>query len=178
MFGITIKKRLSEDQLSNIFVNGIFESVENSFEDVAGLINNDISFVADPQVNPNNKHEFALIVLAANIAIIESVFDYEFANDLRNSIFNKLANVYSRDVKTVAAVIKDYQDQMMRLNRNSKNWSNSMALAIFEKYELNQYQDEFFRRQNGCNPMFKKRLGDIMSNYIWDWDEMRKKYKF
>ena len=178
MFGITIKKRLSEDQLSNIFVNGIFESVENGFEDVAVMINNDITFVVDPKVNPENKNEFALIVLAANISIIESAFDPEYAELLRRKIFEKLAKVYGRDAKIVSDVIKDYQDFMARVNRNSRNYANNMALAIFEKYDLNKFQDEFFKRQNACNPMFKKRLGDIMANFVWDWDELRKKYKF
>jgi hypothetical protein len=48
---------------------------------------------------------------------------------------------------------------------------------VFYKYELNQYQDEYFMRENAPNPIFKKNLDDVMRNFVWDWSAFTEKYK-
>ena len=48
MFTIFKKKKLSEDQLANFFVNSTLKLVETGFEDVAEIINNDPEFLSRP----------------------------------------------------------------------------------------------------------------------------------
>ena len=36
-----------------------------------------------------------------------------------------------------------------------------MSKAVFHKYGLNEYQDEYFRRMQAPNPLFLKRMDDF-----------------
>jgi hypothetical protein len=66
---------------------------------------------------------------------------------------------------------------MAHINAPSKNNLYAMSRAVFYKYELNQYQDEYFMRENAPNPIFKKNLDDVMRNFVWDWSAFTEKYK-
>ena len=59
----------------------------------------------------------------------------------------------------------------------SKNIHYAMSKAVFYKYELNQYQDAYFQKMKSPNPLFLKRLDDIVEHFIWDWEDLRSKYK-
>ena len=52
-----------------------------------------------------------------------------------------------------------------------------MSKAVFFKYKLGQYQDDYFAQLNAPNPIFLKRMDSIMENYIWDWNSFFNKYK-
>ena len=45
MFGTLIKKKLSDDQVANIFINAIYNCVDNGFPIIANMINEDPAFV-------------------------------------------------------------------------------------------------------------------------------------
>ena len=74
-----IKRKLSDDQISNIFINGLFDVVENGFKEIADLINEDVAFVKSPEIKENLNGEFALIVIAANLSTLESTFEADQA---------------------------------------------------------------------------------------------------
>jgi len=42
---------------------------------------------------------------------------------------------------------------------------------------LNEFQDEYFKRMQAPNPLFLKRMDEIMVNFIWNWDAFSKKFK-
>ena len=52
-----------------------------------------------------------------------------------------------------------------------------MSKAIFFKYELNDYQQDYFRKMKTPNPIFLKRLDEIVANFIWNWNDLKDKYK-
>ena len=74
-------------------------------------------------------------------------------------------------------LIKDYKNFISRVNHPSKNMLYGMSKAIFHKYNLNDFQDDYFKRMQAPNPLFLKRMDEVMSNFIWDWDVFFKKYK-
>ena len=45
LLGTLLKRKLSDDQVSNIFINALLEVVDNGFVVVAELINEDLAFV-------------------------------------------------------------------------------------------------------------------------------------
>jgi hypothetical protein len=53
----------------------------------------------------------------------------------------------------------------------------AMSKGIFDKYMLYNFQDEYFKRMQAPNPLFLKRLDEIVENFVWDWDVFFKKYK-
>lgn len=177
MFGTILRKKVSDDKLANVFINGLFNTVDNGFPVVAEFINEDCSFVTSPNIKSNNSYEFSLILLVGNLSFLESSFDAEQADRVEKLIFQKLAGVYEMEVYDFKSLIKDYKNLICRLNHPSKNMIYGMSKAIFDKYALYNYQDEYFKRMQAPNPLFLKRLDEIVENFVWDWDAFFKKYK-
>lgn len=177
MFGTILRKKVSDDKLANVFINGLFHSVDQGFPVVAEFINDDPSFVSSPSVKENNNHEFGLIVLVGNLSFLENAFDAEQADRIETLICQKMAKIYGISVSEFKCLVKDYKTLMARLNHPSKNMIYGMSKAIFDKYALYNFQDEYFRRMQSPNPLFLKRLDEIIANFVWDWDAFFKKYR-
>ncbi len=177
MFGTLLKKKISNDTLANVFINGIFDSIDNTFPLVAEYINEDPAFVQSPNINPEDNYEFSLIILVGNISFLESSFPPEQADQIESIIYEKLARMYEMSTSEFKQLLKDYKTFINRLNSPSKNMIYGMSKAIFDKYTLYNYQDEYFKRMQTPNPLFLKRLDHIVENFVWNWDSFFKKYK-
>jgi len=177
MFSTLIKRRLTDNQVANIFINAIFDSVDKGFEEVSLLINEDTAFSSSPKININNNREFGLIVIVGNLSYLESNFEADQTERVEKIIFEKLSKLYAIDVSSFRKLIKEYQSFIARVNHPSKNWVYGMSKAIFYKYKLNEFQDEYFKRMQAPNPLFLKRMDEIMVNFIWNWDAFSKKFK-
>ena len=177
MFSTLIKRRLTDNQVANIFINAIFDSVDKGFEEVALLINEDTAFSSSPNININNNREFGLIVIVGNLSYLESNFEAEQTERVEKIIFEKLSKLYAIDLSSFKKLIKEYQSFIARVNHPSKNWVYGMSKAIFYKYKLNEFQDEYYKRVQAPNPLFLKRMNEIMVNFIWNWDAFSKKFK-
>lgn len=177
MFSSLIKKKITDNQVANIFINAIYDSVDNGFKEVAQLINEDIAFTSSPSINSDNNGEFALIVIVGNLSYLESVFDAQQAERVETIIFEKLSKFYEMEETSFVKMIKDYQNFILRVNHPSKNFIYGMSKAVFHKYKLNDFQDEYFRRMQAPNPLFLKRMDEVMGNFIWNWDAFFKKYR-
>jgi len=177
MLGTILKRKLSDNQVANIFINAIFESVDNGFTEVAQLINEDSAFVQSPQLSLDANNEFTLIVIVGNLSFLESTFDPDQAGRVEQLIFQKLATIYGLNTQDLTKLIRDYQVFIARVNHPSKNMIYGMSKAVFHKYKLNEFQDEYFKRMQAPNPLFLKRMDEVMSNFIWNWDAFFKRYK-
>lgn len=177
MFGTILRKKVSDEKLANVFINGLFSTIDSGFPVVAEFINEDSSFVKSPNIQPSDSYEFGLIILVGNLSFLESAFDAEQADRVEKLIYQKLAVIYDMEVYEIKQLLKDYKSLICRLNHPSKNMLYGMTKAIFDKYCLYNYQDEYFKRMQAPNPLFLKRLDEIVENFIWDWDVFFKKYK-
>lgn len=177
VFASIFKKKLSDETLANVFINGIFTSTSQGFHVVADFINEDPAFVNTPKISGENHDEFTLILLIGNLSFLESAFDPQQANQVEEFIFQKLAKMYGMSESEFRSMAKDYLNLINRLNNPSKNMIYGMSKAIFDKYELYNHQDQYFKRMQVANPLFLKRMDDIVENFIWDWDNFFKKYK-
>jgi FTR1 family protein len=119
----------------------------------------------------------ALIVIAANLSSLESTFDADQAVRVEQMIFEKLGKIYSMSTAEFQTLAREYQSFIARVNYPSKNLVYGMSKAMFEKYKLNDFQDDYFRRMQAPNPLFLKRMDEVMANFIWNWDAFFKKYK-
>lgn len=177
MFSSLIKRKLTDNQVANIFINAIYDSVDNGFKEVAQLINEDIAFTSSPSIDSTNNSEFGLIVIVGNLSYLESVFDAQQAERVEAIVFEKLSKFYEMDEKSFEKMVKEYQNFILRVNHPSKNFIYGMSKAVFHKYKLNDFQDEYFRRMQAPNPLFLKRMDEVMGNFIWNWDAFFKKYR-
>lgn len=177
MLGTLLKKRLSDNQLANVFLNGIFEIVDNGFVEVVDLINEDLAFVSSPSIPVDRNGEFTMIVVVANISTLETTFETVQANRIERIIFEQLGSLMGVSAMDAEAKVREYQKFMHRVNHPSKNMIYAMSKAVFQKYNLNDFQDEYFKRLQSPNPLFLKRMDQVMINFLWDWDSFFKKYK-
>ena len=89
MFGLAIRKRIDEDKLSNIFVNSLLEVVENGFEDVAEMINDDIVFEVSPKISATSYEQFLLIIITGNLNFLKQNTQIEDVRELEQKIISK-----------------------------------------------------------------------------------------
>lgn len=177
MLGTLLKKKLSDNQLANVFLNGILDAVDQGFGEIAELINDDLAFVKSPELNVAQNGQFTMIVLVANISSLENTFETVQASRIEALIFEKLGVMMGVSSAQAEQTVREYQKLMHRINHPSKNMIYAMSKAIFHKYELNAFQDEYFRRLNSPNPLFLKRMDQVVVNFLWDWDSFFRKYK-
>src|SRR3989338_4650877 len=177
MLGSLLKKKLSDNQLANVFMNGILEMVENGFGEVAQLINEDPAFITSPNIQEEKNAQFSMVVMVANLSYLESTFEVEQAVRVEQLIFDKLGKMMQASAAEAEETVRDYQKFMLRINHPSKNMVYAMSKAVFYKYDLNDYQDEYFRRMQAPNPLFLKRMDAVVGNFLWDWDAFFKKYR-
>lgn len=177
MLGALIKKKLTDEKVANIFVNAILEVTDKGFEEVAGLIQEDPAFAHKPVIDPVDNGKFTLIIIAGNLHFLEDHFDPEQIVAVKPLIFQKFAEVFGIKETEFIALIKECDQFMNRVNHPSKNTLYAMSKAIFHKYGLNEYQDDYFKKMQCPNPLFLKRMDDVVVNFIWDWQAFFKRYK-
>jgi len=177
MFKIFGKKKIKEDVVANIFVNSILNTIDKGFPEIVGIINDAPEFVISPELHVNDDDHFALIIFAANMTYITDHL-HNFKDDrITNLILAKLSNVFACDKDRLTQVIKDYQCYLAKVNHPSKNMRYAISKAICGKYQLNDFQDEYFKNMKSPNPMLLKTLDEAMDSFIWNWDSFKQKYQ-
>jgi hypothetical protein len=177
MFTIFKRKKLTEDQLASFFVNSTLKLVESGFEDVVEIINNDPEFARNPGLDKSNFDQFLLIVIAGNLQIQTKYFESIKDARIVDKIFRKLATALNVEASVLKETIAKYQSWMGRINHPSKNTHYAMSKGVFFKYELNQFQTDYFKNMNTPNPIFLKRLDEIIGQFIFNWSDIQENYR-
>jgi|694.fasta_scaffold25737_8 hypothetical protein len=177
MLGAILRKKISDEQFAKMFVSLVLDSTERGFGDVAQIINEDNSFVKPPHLDPEDDGKFTLIVMAGNIKLLEKYFDNSKIAYINELIYSELAPVYDFTPEQMKLALNQYNSFMTRINHPSKNTLYAMSKAVFYKYELCAFQDEYFRNMQCPNPLFLKRMDEIMEKFILNWDAYFKKFK-
>ncbi len=177
MLSIFGKKKISENNVANIVVNFIFKHIEGGFPELISIVENTPEFTSTPEINEDDVQDFMMIVLVGNLNFLPIYFGPDQERRVRDKVIEKFANATEISTEDLNAKIKEYKEFMVRVNHPSKNMIYAMSKAFFRKYELNEYQEEFFRSQKVPNPIFQKRLDSVMTTYIFNWEEFIGKYK-
>ena len=177
MLTIFGKKKLTEDRVANVFVNGIQALIDSGFEDVVGLINDSPEFILSPELKSEDIGPFTMIVLAANLQMIPAHFPSGQDKRITELILEKFSALYDIETMELAQMVSDTRKFMARKNHPSKNTVNGMAKGLFCRYELNDFQEEYFRNLQSPNPIFVQRLKDALDNFMWDWAAITEKYR-
>jgi hypothetical protein len=177
MFKTLLKRKLKEDKLANVFVNSIITLVDDAFPDVADMINEDPIFEIKPQIGLEDSDKFLLVVLAGNIQCIPDYFEAYQDIRITDAIFRKLSNALSLELEVLKKIIGQYQSFCSKMNHPSKNTIYGMSKGVFYKYNLSDHQEEFFKNMRTANPIFLKRMDEIMANFLFDWSSYQNKYR-
>ncbi len=177
MFNLLRKKKVDEDKIANIVVNSIFDSVDKTFHDVAAMINDDPAFEESPNLSSEDSEYFLFIVICGNINNLYKHFTVEQASKIETKIIEKLSVIFEKEFLQVERYLGKFQSYISSINKPSKNFLYGMSKALFYKYDLNKYQDEYFRKMRTPNPIFLKRMDEVMDRFLWDWGNFSEKYK-
>lgn len=176
MFTLFKKKKVKEDVAANIFINSVFNTIDSGFPEIVGILNDAPEFVSCPQLLVTNDDHFTLIVFATNLSLIEDFFETHEAENLKIAIVDKLSAVFNSSPEQLQSAIESYQKYLAKVNFPSKNKTYAMSKAIFGKYNLYDFQDEYFKNMKSPNPMLLKRLDEVMESFIFNWEVFEKKY--
>ena len=171
------KKKLKEDKLANIFVNSILKTTDDGFSDIVGIIKESPEFVTEPEIDAGNDSKFLLIVLAANLKEVPKHLEAHQDNRMINLIITKLSGVFDVDFDKLEGILREYQSYLSRVNHPSNNNLYAMSKAVFFKYDLGQYQEDYFKNMNSPNPLFLKRLDEAMKLFLFNWSETTAEYQ-
>ena len=177
MLAIFTKKKISELKVSNIFVNSLLDVTEKGWEDIAAMIDEDPSFMQNPNLRFARSDKFIMIIFAANLKYMSKYFDKEQEDRLRFKIVEKLSVAFGMEEEKLYKYVKEYSAFLSKVNHPSNNILYSISKGIYHKYNLNEYQEEYFRSLKTPNPLLLKRMDEVLVNFIWDWDEFLSKYK-
>lgn len=177
MLKTIFKKKVTENQLATIFVNGIFEVVDKGFQEVKSMIMEDPAFKFVPQIEEMPDGPFTMIVIVANINTLEKKFSPNQFDVLKKDVFDQFSTIFEMELSEFIDLYKSFNTFMNKVNYPSKVLLYSMTKALFFKYELNPYQENYFKKLNTPNPLFLKRMDEVMKNFIWNWEAFFKHYK-
>jgi hypothetical protein len=177
MLTIFGRKKLTTERTANLFVNTMIDTVEKGFPDVAGFINDSPEFVVCPNIDADDYGKFLMIVVTGNFSYLAAHFQDNQDKEIIRLSIEKLAPMFEMTVPQLESTVKDYKECMSRLNTPSKNTLYAMSKAVFAKYDLNDFQEEYFRSMKTPNPIFLKNLDELMRNFLWNWEAFNEKYK-
>ena len=171
------KRKLTDEQVANIFVNTSFETVELGWPEVSEPLNLMPEFETSPELSSEGYGKFLMIVVAGNLSHVPK----HFANGVDRAIIKRCIAKFARALGVpkdkFAKKVKEYRAFMKEINRPSKNTTTAMTRAVIYKYDLIKHQEAYFRDMNVPNPIIQKALRDLMVSFIWDWDEISDNYR-
>lgn len=177
MLALFGKKKLTEDQIANIFVNTTLEAVESGWPYIRDFILDSPEFVKTPDIEESDFGKFLMIVVSANFSYIPQHFESGPDRAIIRRSVEKFATIFDVTPEHFAKKLKEYKSFLSRVNIPSNNMKYALSKAIFFKYGLNQYQEAYFQSLNTPNPIFLKNLDELMLHYIWDWQTFQAKFK-
>lgn len=178
MFGFLKRNKVSRDKLVQIYTDNLFDVIERGFPEVAEFINTEKQFEKSPQIGQADFEWFSYIIYGGNMLNLYQYFDEEEADDLKYKIIAEVAERYTKRDRVVAEdMILEYEKFLTDIQRKTSDVSKTISLALFYKFQLNDYQNEHFQKINTPNPVFFKELNEMMELFIWNWPEFLNKYK-
>ena len=177
LFGFNKKRKVSVKNLASIYANTLFEVIDNGFPEIIEFVNDNRKFEESP--NPQRKDIiwFLMIIFAGNNHRLSDYFDDSVVDRIHLASLNELINFVDQEEDVVRDMFLDYErffkDQLV----DDITIEKAMAKSIFVKYNLNDFQGELLKSQNEPNPVFLQELTDLLSHFIWNWNDYLQKYK-
>jgi len=177
LFSWMTKQKLTEEQVASLFVSTTFESVEHGWPEVASFLNEHPLFIQCPGLDTEDYGRFLMIVVSANLQMIPKHFDSGTDRQIIQHICSKFAKSLHITPEVFTRKVKTYRSFMKQINQPSKNVVLAMTRAIFYKYRLNEFQEEYFSNMNTPEPNIQRDLKVLMSNFLWDWEAFNESYR-
>ena len=171
------KKKISSLKTTNLLVATLDEVIMNGFVEIQDFINNNNNLERNPNLTTKDIRWFRLIVFVGNLKMIPTFFEDELAEQLHNQLLDIMAEKMEGENDIALEQLVDYETYLSDLLRMSDNCVEAMATAVFDKYNINDFQVNLFRRKNEPNPVLFQELKNLISHFIWNWEDYLSKHK-
>ena len=172
------KKKVKLDALVSIYCKTLDEVISHGFVEIKDFINNNNNLENNPNLKEDDVKWFRLIIYLGNLNNLKSHFEEEEVFKLRNLIVEDISRSSSENEK-IAGVesFLQYESYFGDLLNEFDSEIDAMAFAIFEKYNINDFQGTLFKRKNKLNPIFISEMKNLLKHFIWNWEEYLQKNK-
>lgn len=178
-FGLLSKKNKIEPVTAvSIYVSLLQNVIKEGFVEIKDFINNNNNLETNPNLNDNDVEWFSNVIFLGNIKNLDIYFEENESLTLRGLILDEVHKELEGNKQHLAVErFLDYENYFNELLVKHESPINAMAHAIFEKYNINDFQGDLFKRKNKPNPIFINELKNLLKHFIWNWEEYLEKNK-
>tara|TARA_B100000287_G_scaffold273634_1_gene257695 strand:+ start:119 stop:676 length:558 start_codon:yes stop_codon:yes gene_type:complete len=178
-FGLLSKKKKVDPKVAaSIYVAALDSVIHNGFIEIKDFINTNNNLDASPNLTNKDITWFKNIVYLGNMQNLQIYFEESQSVIIRSLILDEIYKDLEHDKKTLSIEnFLDYENYFTDLIRDNESPISAMAYAIFEKYNINNYQGDLFKRKNKPNPIFYNELKNLLKHFIWNWEDYLDKNK-
>ena len=172
------KKKVKAELAATIYVNLLNNVIEVGFVEIKDFINNNNNLEDNPNLTNLDIDWFKNIVFLGNIKNLNIFFEENDSSDLRGYILDEMYKELSKSDQHLAIErFLDYENYFDELLIENEDSIGAMAYGIFEKYNINEFQGDLFKRKNKPNPIFYNELKNLLTHFMWNWEDYLEKNK-
>ena len=172
------KKKVQAKNTASIYVIALNNVIDEGFVEIKEFINNNNNLESNPNISDKAIDWFRNIVFLGNIRNLRLYFEEEEAVKLREFILDEMhKELNDNDQHLAVERFLEYENYFSSLMQEEGSILHAMAYGIFEKYEINNFQGDLFKRKNKPNPIFYNELKNLLKHFIWNWEDYLKNNK-
>ena len=172
------KKKVKAEVAASIYVNLLNNVIEDGFVEIKDFINNNNNLEDSPNLTNEDMDWFSNIIFLGNITKLDTFYEEKESAILRGLILNEMYKELPENEQHLAIErFLDYENYFNELLIENEHSINAMAYGIFEKYNINEYQGDLFKRKNKPNPIFFNELKNLLKHFMWNWEDYLEKNK-
>ena len=172
------KKKVQPVIASSIYVAILRNVISEGFIEIKDFINNNSNLEGNPNLNESDIDWFSNVIFLGNIKNLDIYFEEDEVSTLRALILDEIHKDLEVNEQHLAIErFLDYENYFQELLVKFEFPISAMAHAIFEKYNINDFQGNLFKKKNKPNPVFLNELKNLLNHFIWNWEEYLEKNK-
>ena len=174
-FGISKKDKITVKDTSKIFTVALNKVVNDGYPEIQSFLNKNNNLEKSPNISDLDIKWFRLIIFVGNLNILSSQFEEKESFLLRNEIIDNLLPYLDKDSEIAMDMFLNYETYFNDLLAKQIDPVETMSLAIFDKYNINDCQSELLKRKNEPNPVLFNELRKYLLHFVWNWEEFLEK---
>ena len=172
------KKKIKIESAISIYVAALNNVIENGFVEIQDFINNNNNLESNPNIKEDMISWFSNVIFLGNMKNLENYFEETEVVNIRKNILDEIYKDLDENEQHLAIErFVGYENYFNDITKKGDPVINTMAYAIFEKYNINEYQGDLFKRKNKPNPIFYNELKNLLKHFLWNWEEYLQKNK-
>lgn len=178
-FGLLSKKnKVDAQSIAPVYLKVLNDTIEKGFVEIKDFINQNNNLDSSPNINDDAKDWFRNIVFLGNVYTLKLFFEEKEVVKLRGYILDEMhKNLEENEQNLATERFLDYENYFTSLINEDQSVLHAMAYGLFEKYEINKFQGDLFKRKNKPNPIFYNELKNLLKHFIWNWEDYLRKNK-